>query len=168
MRKFCNDINTDFTCLHCGSFVSSAAFIAGVGNRNHCPYCLWSRHLDLLEAGDRLAACKATMRPLGLTLKRSRNKYASTASGELMLVHECTDCQHLSINRIAADDVPETLIEVFQDSRVLSGRLREQIAQSGINLLGDQSTGLVYQQLYGQISSPAPVTLTSAPACKPP
>ena len=157
MRDLWNDINTDFTCLHCGSYVSSAQFLAGVGNRNHCPYCLWSRHLDLLEAGDRLAACKAPMRPLGLTLKRSRNKYASLASGELMLVHQCTDCQHLSINRIAADDIPETIIEVFQASRVLSGWLREQIALSGISLLSAENADLVYRGLYGQANSPVSV-----------
>ena len=104
MKDFRIDINTDFKCRHCGSYISTARPLAGVGNRNHCPYCLWSRHLDLFEAGDRLAACKAPMRPVGLTLKNSRNKYARAASGELMLVHLCTDCSKISINRIAADD----------------------------------------------------------------
>jgi hypothetical protein len=149
------DINTDFTCLHCSSYVSAAQFLAGVGNRNHCPYCLWSRHLDLFEAGDRLAACKAPMRPVGLTLKRSRNKYASTPNGELMLVHLCEDCDRISINRIAADDLPKAIIEVFKASLMESGWLWEQTMKSDINLLGDESCDIVYRQLYGQALSPA-------------
>jgi hypothetical protein len=46
-----------------------------VRNRNHCPYCLWSRCLDLFRAGDRLSACKAPMQPVGLALKHTRKKY---------------------------------------------------------------------------------------------
>src|SRR5512139_2755149 len=97
----------DFRCLACGYLVSAQPVVSGVHNRNHCPYCLWSRHLDLYEAGDRLAACKAGMRPVGLTLKRSRDKYGGQAAGELMLVHQCSECGKLSINRIAADDDDE-------------------------------------------------------------
>jgi len=150
MKGFRININTDFKCRHCGSYVSSAKLLAGVSNRNHCPYCLWSRHLDLFEAGDRLAACKAPMRPVGLTLKHSRNKYARAASGELMLVHLCTDCNRISINRIAADDVSDVIIEVFEDSMTESDRLWQQTLEDGVDLLGDESCDIVYRQLYGQ------------------
>ena len=150
MKDFRIDINSDFKCRHCGSYVSTTRLLAGVDNRNHCPYCLWSRHLDLFEAGDRLAACKAPMRPVGLTLKHSRNKYARAVGGELMLVHLCTDCSRISINRIAADDVPEVIIEVFEDSMTESDRLWQQTLEDGIDLLGDESCDIVYRQLYGQ------------------
>jgi hypothetical protein len=149
MKAFWSDIKTDFKCQHCGNYVSAARMLAGVGNRNHCPYCLWSRHLDLFEAGDRLAACKAPMRPVGLTLKRSCNKYASAASGELMLVHLCTDCDGISINRIAADDHPEAIMEVFESSLTESAWLRNQIRESKINLLDDESYDIVCRQLFG-------------------
>jgi hypothetical protein len=76
----------DFTCAHCHVIVSSAHILSGVNNRNHCPYCLWSCHLDLYVAGDRLSACKGQMEPIGLTLKMGRNKYQRVARGELMLV----------------------------------------------------------------------------------
>ncbi len=155
MKHFWNDINADFKCRHCGSYVSAAKLLAGVNNRNHCPYCLWSRHLDLFEAGDRLAACKAPMRPVGLTLKHSRNKYAHAASGELMLVHLCTDCSKISINRIAADDVPEMILDVFEDSMMESDGLWQQILEYGIDLLGAESFEFVYQQFYGQAVRPA-------------
>ena len=148
------DINTDFKCQHCGSYVSAARFIAGVGNRNHCPYCLWSRHMDLFEAGDRLAACKAPMRPVGLTLKRSRNKYASAANGELMLVHKCTDCERSSINRIAADDISDAIMEVYEASLKEPTGIKEVILAGGIHLLGDESFEIVCQQLYGELSRP--------------
>ena len=155
MKSFRIDTNADFKCQHCGAYVSVSRALAGVANRNHCPYCLWSRHLDLFEAGDRLAACKAPMRPVGLTLKNSRNKYAHIGNGELMLVHLCTDCERISINRIAADDVPQAIMEVFEASLVLLDRLMQQGMIGEINLLGDGSFEIVYQQLYGQTTGPA-------------
>jgi hypothetical protein len=154
MKGFRIDINGDFKCQHCGAYVSTARALAGVTNRNHCPYCLWSRHLDLFEAGDRLAACKAPMRPVGLTLKNSRNKYARIGSGELMLVHFCTDCERISINRIAADDVPQAIMEVFEASLAATFSLKYQVMKDGVNLLGDESFEIVCQQLYGQTIRP--------------
>src|SRR5512146_1804775 len=109
----------DFRCAHCHMLVSSAHQLSGVNNRNHCPYCLWSCHLDLFAAGDRLSACKAPMKPIGLTMKRGRNKYQREARGELMLIHECIECRTLSINRIAADDDSETVMAVFRESFAL-------------------------------------------------
>jgi hypothetical protein len=150
--RYSLDINSDFKCLHCRSYVSSSALLAGVQNRNHCPYCLWSRHLDLFQAGDRLAACKAPMRPLGLALKHSRNKYAAAANGELMLVHLCVDCGRVSINRVAADDVPEAILEVFEACAGLPARTRSQLSDSGITLLGGQHSALVHRQLFGQVA----------------
>jgi hypothetical protein len=158
MKNLRIDINSDFECHHCGSYVSASKFLAGVSNRNHCPYCLWSQHLDLFKAGDRLAACKASMRPVGLTLKRVCNKYASVAVGELMLVHQCVECDHVSINRIAADDIAEAIMEVYESSLVESACLRQRIKQSGIDLLGDGSFDSVYRQLFGQTVTPIMVT----------
>jgi hypothetical protein len=89
LRCFREQAEIGFICKHCGYFVSSDATLAGVGNRNHCPYCLWSRHLDLYHAGDRLCACKAPMRPLGLVEKRTGKKYGNP--GELLLAHICTE-----------------------------------------------------------------------------
>src|SRR5512147_1441348 len=114
----------DFRCAHCHVIVSSAHLLSGVNNRNHCPYCLWSCHLDLFAAGDRLSACKAPMKPIGLTMKRGRNKYQLERSGELMLIHECVECRALSINRIAADDDSETVMAVFEESFALSHQVQ--------------------------------------------
>jgi hypothetical protein len=137
-----------FDCLHCHAYVDTAYNLAGVHNRNHCPYCLWSRHLDLSTPGDRLSACKAGMQPIGLTLKKTRKKYGP-GQGELMLIHLCAGCGSLSINRIAADDDPQTVWGVFRD---LSGPVtwvRDRLAQSGITALEAGDIELVQLQLFG-------------------
>jgi hypothetical protein len=137
----------DFTCGYCRSFVTSMHMLSGVNNRNHCPYCLWSRHLDLYSAGDRLSACKAGMKPVGLTMKKGRNKYASSPRGELMLVHECVDCESVSINRIAGDDDSETLIAVFHSS--LDAERAYLYSRYEIEMLGREAMQEVLVQLKG-------------------
>lgn len=139
----------DFRCGHCSNPVSSMSMLSGVNNRNHCPYCLWSCHLDLYSAGDRLSACKGQMMPIGLTMKKSRNKYRLESGGELMLIHECTECRTLSINRIAADDDPESILSVFQNSP-RDGLQHHRCRQQGIEMFGKGESKIVYEQLYGQ------------------
>ena len=138
----------DFMCGHCHNIVSATHILSGVNNRNHCPYCLWSCHLDLFTAGDRLSACKGQMKPIGLTMKKSRNKYQIKSGGELMLIHECVECEALSINRIAADDDPDSIMDVFNHSLSLSGQLFIHCEEQGITVLKEVET--VSIQLYGQ------------------
>jgi len=140
----------DFRCAHCHVVVSSAHLLSGVNNRNHCPYCLWSCHLDLFAAGDRLSACKAPMRPIGLTMKKGRNKYQHGPRGELMLIHECVECKTLSINRIAADDDSATVMAVFQESLTLGHQLHAVCQEYGITVLHFEDAEIVYTQLYGR------------------
>ena len=142
----------NFRCAHCGYIVSSAHWLSGVNNRNHCPYCLWSRHLDLYTAGDRLSACKAPMQPIALTSKRSRNKYGR-GRGELMLVHLCSDCGKVSINRIAADDDANTLLEVFNDSCTLPTWTRELLLGHEIEILSPESLPVLQLQLFGAVTN---------------
>ena len=138
----------DFKCAHCHVLVSSAHILSGVNNRNHCPYCLWSCHLDLYAAGDRLSACKGQMKPIGLTMKNSRNRYRLENRGELMLVHECIECGALSINRIAADDDPASLVAVFQAS--FGSQIHSQCAGSGIQILTGKDADALHKQLFGE------------------
>jgi hypothetical protein len=138
----------DFRCGNCHAIVSNMHMLSAVNNRNHCPYCLWSCHLDLYSAGDRLSACKAKMRPVGLTLKRSRNKYQLDSRGELMLTHVCIECDAISINRIAADDDPETILAVFQSSLYFNHH--SFYDQHGIEILNKSDIEIVQTQLYGQ------------------
>lgn len=131
------DINQDFRCAHCGMLVPTTFAVAGVRNRNHCPYCLHSRHMDWREAGDRLSACRAPMRPVGLTTKERRNKYARDRDGELMLLHECTRCGALDINRVAADDDSVLLLEAFEASQKWALDHADALRAAGITLVDD-------------------------------
>src|SRR5512142_1200922 len=140
----------DFICMVCHNFVSSDAAVSGVNNRNHCPYCLSSRHVDLSEAGDRLSACKASMRPVALTLKKTPKKYSNTGQGELMLVHVCDECGKPSINRIAADDDLTAILEVLRGSGGLGKTAKLALTQSGIVILEAGDLAAVCEQLYGR------------------
>jgi hypothetical protein len=143
-----NQTDDGFLCKHCNVYVSGASFLSGVENRNHCPYCLWSRHLDLYAAGDRLSACKSPMKPIGVSVKATGKKYGS-ARGELMLIHLCTDCERLSINRIAADDIPQTVFSVFEASFRLDSRMRSRLETDGIAVLTSRDSDTVHAQLFG-------------------
>ena len=123
-----------FKCSHCSAYVSSDEVLSGVQNRNHCPYCLWSKHVDLFEAGDRLAACKAPMQPIGLSMKQTVKKYGQN-QGELMVVHLCRDCESLSINRIAADDDIDRLFELCLNTGQLDPSTLNKLKESNITWL---------------------------------
>lgn len=136
----------DFRCVHCGYWVTSNPQFSGVQHRNHCPYCLWSKHLDWFEAGDRLSPCKAAMRPVGLALKKTHKKYNSAHTGELMLVHQCLECGKSVINRIAADDDVETIVSIYRAS--LEAPLPATEAPD-VYVLGQTDADLVSHRLYG-------------------
>ena len=140
-----------FKCVYCHVFVSAEPALSGVQNRNHCPYCLWSRHLDLLRPGDRLAACKEKMKPVGLTFKKTAKKYGNWL-GELMLVHLCLECGKVSINRIAADDVAGTIYDLFEGSLHLDARTKASITASGVRMLGPQDAEIMRARLFGMSS----------------
>ena len=140
----------DFVCLSCHNFVSAEAAFSGVHNRNHCPYCLSYRHLDLFEPGDRLSACKAAMQPVALTLKKTIKKYASGRQGEMMLVHICQDCSRISINRIAADDNIPAVLGIFEGSRKLDILTRSILTRNGVVILEAGDVRLVRERLLGK------------------
>jgi DNA-directed RNA polymerase subunit RPC12/RpoP len=154
VKRYSFQIQQDYRCLHCHAIVNVNTQFSGVQNRNHCPYCLWSRHLDHFQAGDRLSACKAPMEPIGLTLKITPKKFGS-ACGELMLIHRCSDCGKLSINRLAADDLNEEIAAVYHRSLSLTQELREEINRAGIHLLCKSDRRTFTSLLYGNIAHPA-------------
>jgi len=140
----------DFRCLHCRNYVVQTSYLSGVQNRNHCPYCLWSKHVDLHQSGDRLSACKGGMRPIGLALKKRRKKYNPENSGELMLIHQCEECGKLSINRIAADDMSEILYEVFRASSTeIEGNSLQLEQNSSIQPLEEKDSKVLQERLFG-------------------
>jgi hypothetical protein len=87
------------------------------------------------------------MKPIGLTMKHGRNKYRFGNRGELMLVHQCIECGTLSINRIAADDIPSMIVEVFETS--LKNPMQGVCQTYGILMLTSNDRNVFYKQLYG-------------------
>lgn len=156
MRTAYMENHSDFTCKHCGYIVTMLKAASGVINRNHCPYCLYSRHVDLFKPGDRLCACKGLMAPVGLTAKQSRDKYSVKQPGEVMLLHRCTQCARLSINRIAADDDPVKLMSVFDHRAPEFQHLQRMCLEQGITLLKDNDRALLQSRLFGQPSGHSP------------
>jgi hypothetical protein len=149
-RRQPNTMEKGFRCEHCGADVYTLPMIAGVNNRNHCPFCLCSRHVDYLKPGDRMSACRAVMQPIGLTVKQTRDKYVTDKTGELMLIHRCNDCSKLSINRIAADDQAEMVTGIYQASLTLDEVTLIHLNLANIRLLQAGDEGTVYSQLYGR------------------
>lgn len=148
MGPYIDRTNADFTCKYCGIYVTSHSAVSGVNHRNHCPHCLYSRHLDLYQAGDRLCACKGLMAPVGLTTKNSTDKYNENAIGELMLVHYCLDCGAFSINRIAADDDNFTLLSIFENSMSDNNFMQTEKLQD-IDILREEDRQMLEWRLVG-------------------
>jgi len=153
-------VNAAFKCCRCKAWVESDPEVCGVKHRNHCPYCLVSRHVDEFKAGDRRSDCRSAMRPVGLTLKRSRNKYA-VDDGELMLIHQCLGCGKLSINRIAADDNAEKLLAIFNDTLCIDESIRHMMISQEIRLLGSNDLNIVLSRLYGKGESLLQVSMVN-------
>ncbi|MBD3300114.1 MAG: RNHCP domain-containing protein [Candidatus Moranbacteria bacterium] len=125
----------NFTCKYCGKKVDSHPS-AGIKNRNHCPFCLYSVHLDKEKAGDRLSRCQSLMRPTGLTFKKIKpDKYRRNKKGELMIIHKCQKCDKLSINRLAWDDNNKKIFDLFEKSLQLNVRESELISKQGIEII---------------------------------
>jgi hypothetical protein len=83
----------DFVCEHCG------AEVRGDGYTNHCPKCLWSKHVDR-DPGDRAEECCGAMEPIALE--------GSTPA--YRVVHRCRKCGALRRVDVSAEDDAEALI----------------------------------------------------------
>ena len=60
MKRF-NELDEGFICKHCGKEVLPL----GYSSRDHCPYCLYSIHIDI-NPGDRQNTCLGMLRPIGI------------------------------------------------------------------------------------------------------
>ncbi len=87
----------DFICEHCGKKVK------GDGFTNHCPNCLYSKHVDI-NPGDRANACGGLMKPVAVEIK----------SGDYILTHKCEICGFEKKNKTAKDDNFEEILKLSQ------------------------------------------------------
>ncbi len=90
-RKFRHVRNDEFVCGRCGMKVRP---LANGSSRNHCPRCLWSRHVDVVP-GDRAAGCGGLMEPVAVQQDARRG---------WMIGHRCTRCALVRRNKAATRD----------------------------------------------------------------
>ena len=78
-----------FICAHCGREVEPL----GYTSRNHCPFCLWSVHIDI-NPGDRLCECGGALEPI---------RTEPDAKRGFIIIHKCEKCGEIRRNRAALD-----------------------------------------------------------------
>ena len=76
----------------------------GGSYRNHCPLCLFSKHVDL-KPGDRANPCRGLMAATGLDC------YAGKG---FQVVHECLSCGATRVNKVAQDTGQPDEIDVLK------------------------------------------------------
>ena len=77
----------EFICENCGEKVGKL----GYSSRNHCPKCLYSKHVDI-NPGDRLEECKGLLVPISVELN-SKKGY--------VIIYRCEKCGAIRKNKMA-------------------------------------------------------------------
>jgi len=94
MKKFQRKIE-DFTCENCGKEIH------GNGYTNHCPFCLYSKHVDI-NPGDRASICGGLMKPVAIENRK----------GEYIITHRCTRCGQEKHNKSVPEDNFDLIIKI--------------------------------------------------------
>jgi len=97
MAKKFTRCQEDFVCEKCKKKVK------GNGYTNHCPYCLYSKHVDK-NPGDRSNNCLGLMKPIAVEMKK----------GKYVIIHRCLKCGAVRRNRSAANDSFDTILAVVK------------------------------------------------------
>jgi len=93
-------INASFTCECCGRKVRPHP----EGScRDHCPYCLCSKHMDHELPGDRKSSCGATMEPVAA---------ARDAKRDIVIFYRCQNNDKLFRVKMAPDDNWQKIVEL--------------------------------------------------------
>lgn len=96
MKRFVKR-DESFTCISCGKEVTPL----GYTTRDHCPYCLYSIHIDIMP-GDRANTCKGCLKPIGI------EKFKDTYK----IVYKCEKCHEKHKNIMATDDNLDEIINI--------------------------------------------------------
>ena len=83
--------NLGFVCAHCAQDVPP---LANGSYRNHCPYCLYSLHVDVFP-GDRANECQGVLEPVQIEHSGKKG---------WIIVHRCQRCGELRRNKAALND----------------------------------------------------------------
>ena len=96
MKRF-NMRDENFICEICGESIDKLNYSA----RDHCPYCLYSKHLDI-NPGDRLNNCLGMLKPIGI--EKFKDKYK--------IIYKCQKCGEIHKNVSAIDDNIDEIIKL--------------------------------------------------------
>ena len=96
MKLFSKNDNS-FICENCNKLVSTLKYTS----RDHCPYCLYSKHVDI-NPGDRLNACLGLLKPISI------EKYKDTYK----IIYKCIKCNKIHKNIMANDDNMDIIIDL--------------------------------------------------------
>ncbi len=89
-------VRENFVCEKCGERV------IGDGYTDHCPKCLWGKHVDGKVPGDRASNCKGLMEPMEAVYEK----------GKFKISYKCQKCEHEFSVREGKNDDRERLIEL--------------------------------------------------------
>ena len=89
----------DFICENCGFSAK------GSGYTNHCPQCLWSKHVDI-SPGDRKSLCRGMMKPTAVEKKGK----------EYSIIHRCEVCGAEKINKTSKEDNFDMVVQISAES----------------------------------------------------
>ena len=104
MKRF-TVINEFFTCQVCGKQNEPAPKTC----RNHCKYCLCSKHVDI-NPGDRAENCHGILEPIGVSIK----------GGDIDKIEFlCKKCGKKGRNKIVEDDNKEILYKLMEKKAFL-------------------------------------------------
>ena len=96
MKKF-SKLDEEFTCENCKKKVPTL----GYTSRDHCPYCLFSKHVDI-NPGDRENECKGLLEPIDI--EKFKNTYK--------IIYKCKKCNKIHKNIISNDDDIDEIIKI--------------------------------------------------------
>lgn len=77
MKNFIR-VRENFVCQNCGQKV------VGNGYTDHCPYCLWGKHVDLDIPGDRASTCYGLLKPTRVIFEKDKYR----------IYYSCLKCSH--------------------------------------------------------------------------
>ena len=94
-KKFERKIE-DFSCDNCHTFVE------GDGYTDHCPSCLYSKHVDI-NPGDRDCVCEGSMQPIAAEVKKDGYR----------IYYKCLDCGYTHRVRSSPEDKFEAILPLL-------------------------------------------------------
>lgn len=81
------------------------------------------------------------------------NPFTGRGGGELMLIHQCTNCSKLSPNRIAGDDNEYQILCLLKESIDLNQTLANQLKKLGLILITSKNKQEAMVSLFGATGS---------------